>query len=89
MADIAKLRAFVEAAGVAVRAGLLTPSMDDEIYIRKYFELPEMNADVKAEWERSNGTRGPITIAKEEAQATADAASESGNNDSKGAQDGN
>lgn len=69
MADIAKLRAFVEAVGVAVRAGVLTPSVDDEVFVREYFGLPAMNADVIADWKKTEGARSPITIAAAEADA--------------------
>jgi len=65
MADIAKLRSFVEAIGVAVRAGVLTPSEDDEKYVREYFGLPVMNESVKADWKKTEGARSPITIAAE------------------------
>ena len=71
MADITKLTAFIEAVGVAVRAGVLTPSLDDEIYIRKYFGLPDVNADVIADWKKTEGARSPITIAAAEADKKA------------------
>ncbi len=71
MADIAKLRSFVEAIGVAVRAGVLTPSEDDEKYVREYFGLPVMNESVKADWKKTEGARSPITIAAAEADRKA------------------
>jgi hypothetical protein len=74
MADIVKLSAFVEAIGVAVRAGVLTPSLDDEVYIRKYFGLPDANSDVIADWKKTEGARSPITIAAAEAEKKADQA---------------
>jgi hypothetical protein len=73
MAEIAKLEAFVNAIGVAVRAGVLTPSIDDEVYVREYFGLPKMNADVVADWKKTEGARSPITIAAAEADSKAKA----------------
>jgi hypothetical protein len=75
MADIEKLRTFIESAATAVRAGLLTPSADDEKFVREYFGLPPMNADVVADWAKTEGARSPITIAAAEAdKRTAQAA---------------
>lgn len=68
MADITKLRAWADAYGVAVRAGVLTPSMVDEEYVRNLFGLPEMPEEVRALWFETK-TRAPITIQPEE-QAT-------------------
>ena len=65
MADITKLRAFLDAYGVAVRAGVLTPNLDDEIAVRKQMGLPEANDAVRSSWAKSDGSRAPITLAKE------------------------
>ncbi len=62
MADINKLRTFMETYGVAVRAGVLTPNIDDEIEIRRQFELPPVNDAVRAAWKSSNGVRYPVTV---------------------------
>jgi len=62
--DPAKVRQYVEAYGVAVRAGVLTPNRDDEEFVRKVFGLPAMNQEVIQEWNRSDGIRTPITLAK-------------------------
>lgn len=69
MADLAKLRQYCEALGIAVRAGVLTPSVDDEEYVRKFFDLPPMNAEVLADWKKTGGARSPITIAAEQEAA--------------------
>lgn len=66
MADVTKaqsLREFAETYGVAVRAGLITPNVDDERAARLMFGLPAPNESVIAEWARTNGVRAPITIA--------------------------
>ena len=56
------LRTFAEAYGVAVRAGLLTPNIEDEKAARKLFGLPDVSQPVISEWERTNGVRAPITL---------------------------
>ena len=59
-----KLKAFADAYGVAVRAGVLTPNLDDEKAIREMFGLPAPNADVIKSWADSDGVRFPITLAQ-------------------------
>jgi hypothetical protein len=66
MADVTKLKGYADAYGIAVRAGVLTPSLDDEVYFRNLFGLPEMNDAVRADWAKTDGARQPITLAKEE-----------------------
>lgn len=56
------LRLFSEAYGVAVRAGLSTPNIEDEKAARKLFGLPDVSESVVAEWNRTNGVRAPITL---------------------------
>lgn len=58
----ANLREFAESYGVAVRAGLITPNIDDENHARELFGLPPANESVVAEWKRTDGVRAPITI---------------------------
>jgi hypothetical protein len=67
MADIAKLTGYINAYGTAVRAGVLTPSLDDEIHIREVFGLPVVNESIRTEWARTNGVRQPITLAQDSA----------------------
>lgn len=62
MADVAKLRDLLEAYGVAVRAGVITPCLQDENEFRKRMGLPQAPAEVEANWERYNGIREPITL---------------------------
>jgi hypothetical protein len=69
MSNSEKMRVFAEAYGVMVRAGVMTPNIDDEIAIREIFGLPPVNDAVKADWKRTKGTRQPITIAAEDAAA--------------------
>jgi hypothetical protein len=52
--------------------------MDDEQYIRAQFGLPEMNADVEANWKSIGGVRAPITLAEDEQPKAAQAPAETG-----------
>ena len=64
--DVSKtdgLAKFAETYGIAVRAGLITPNLDDEIAAREMFGLPPVNDAVRAEWEKTKGVRSPITLA--------------------------
>lgn len=71
-----KLRAFAEAYGVAVRAGCITPNIEDEKKVRELFGLPEVSADVVAEWARTNGVRTPITLSQSDTASGAELADE-------------
>ena len=63
MAEIANLKALVDAYGVGVRAGVITPQTEDEREMRAKFGLPEMSDAVVADWAESGGVRHPITLA--------------------------
>jgi len=56
------VRAFCEAYGVAVRAGLITPCIDDENHARELFGLAKAPSEVELEWKRTSGVRAPITL---------------------------
>ena len=58
------LKAVVDAYGIAVRAGVLTPCVEDEAAFRKMMGLPDVPQSVRAEWERTKGVRAPITLAR-------------------------
>ena len=66
MADVNKLRIWIDSYGVAVRAGVVTPCSTDEAYIRKMFGLPEMPEEVIANWDK-DPIRQPITLVSDEA----------------------
>lgn len=53
---------LTEILGVAVRAGVVTPSLEVEAAMRAKLELPEMSADVVAAWTADGGVRRPITL---------------------------
>jgi lambda family phage portal protein len=52
----------VEAYGVAVRAGAITPNADDEAHWRKVTGLPAMPSAVSKAWDEQGGIKQPITI---------------------------
>lgn len=62
---LGSLKGQLEAYGVAVRAGALTPQMPDEEHFRGELGLPPMSDQTKEDWTRT-GTRKPITLAADE-----------------------
>jgi hypothetical protein len=66
MADITKLRSLVETYGIAVRAGAVTPCLEDEKYFREMMDLPEISSGIISDWEKTQNIRRPITLAKDE-----------------------
>lgn len=59
-ADI--LRVIIDAYGIGVRGGVITPCLSDENQFREMMGLKPAGAEVVAEWSRSNGVRLPITL---------------------------
>jgi len=60
--DSVNFKAEADAYGVAVRAGALTPTSDDEAHFRAKAGLPTMNKDVKRAWSDDKNVRRPITL---------------------------
>lgn len=56
------LKLLLDAYGVAVRAGVITPQREDEVEFRKLFNLPAMSPAVEADWNNTNGIRKPTTL---------------------------
>lgn len=54
---------LADAYGVLVRAGAITPQMDDEVLLRGLMELPAASDAVSTAWGADGGVRRPITIA--------------------------
>ena len=69
MAEIGNLKSFLDAYGVAVRAGAVTPQLQDEEYIRNLMDLPAMSDAVRAYWSEQDGVRKPLTIKTEDEEA--------------------
>jgi len=57
-----KLRIIIDAYGIAVRGGVITPNLDDENAFRKMMGLQPASKEVVAEWRRTKGVRSPITL---------------------------
>lgn len=51
-----------EAYGIAVRAGLITPCLQDENEFRKMLGLSEAPETVIAHWRKIGGVKQPITL---------------------------
>lgn len=47
--------------GIAVRAGVITPNVEDEKAVREQMSLPQVPPQVEQEWQ-DNPTRAPITL---------------------------
>ncbi len=62
MADVTKLAALLEAYGVGVRAGVITPCLEDEAEFRLRMGLPPPSPSVVAYWKTTDGVRKPITL---------------------------
>lgn len=65
MAEISDLKFLLDAYGVAVRAGVVTPQTADEEYMRRIMDLPAMSDGVRADWAKTDGVRHPLTIKRE------------------------
>jgi hypothetical protein len=66
-----RIRTLLDAYGIGVRGGVLTPCLADENWFRSLIGLEPAGEEVKAEWGRTNGVRLPITLQKGLADADA------------------
>ena len=57
----------MEAYGIGVRGGALTPQMKDEEHFRNALELPDAEEAVMDAWDEDGGARRPITLKSQEA----------------------
>ncbi len=62
--EAAIVKTLLDAYGIGVRGGVITPNIDDENAFRKLLGLAPANDSVVAEWGRSNGVRLPVTLQK-------------------------
>jgi lambda family phage portal protein len=56
-----------DAYGVAVRAGVITPTIEDEIFYRKKYNLPPLSKKAKEAW-AENPARQPVTLQSQQQQ---------------------
>jgi len=73
MADMTKLKDLLDAYGVGVRAGVITPCLEDENSFRKMFGLPPAPPTVVGAWEEQGGVRTPVTLQRSDQIEEADA----------------
>ena len=66
MADVTKLKTLLDAYGVAVRAGCVTPCFEDEEFFRKTIGLVAPTEQIKKYWEEQGGIKRPLTIKQSE-----------------------
>jgi hypothetical protein len=81
MADVEKLRELIEAYGIAVRCGLVTPCLEDENEFRARLGLPAAPARVVDDWNSTDGVRKPVTLQRR-LEATEPAADQKGDAES-------
>lgn len=60
--EIEETKMQMDAYGVGVRAGALTPNNEDEAAFRERLRLPAMNGNVNSAWTEDKGVRRPITL---------------------------
>ena len=70
--DMQATAELLNSVGVAVRAGVLTPTTGDEDAIRAKLGMPPMSADAREAWTEEGGVRRPITLAGTQLTAAAD-----------------
>jgi hypothetical protein len=56
------VRGLLDAYGIGVRAGVITPCSEDEQAFRAMLRLPDLPSSVVKEWKRTDGVRLPITL---------------------------
>lgn len=65
------MKSMIDAYGVGVRAGTITPTAEDEKLWRDLMDLPDMSSAVTNAWKEDGGFRRPITLKVEEPAAPA------------------
>jgi hypothetical protein len=80
------VRNLVDAMAIAMRAGLLTPSLQDEQDLRAIFGLRPAPQEVVDDWKNTDGVRKPNTLRRsvdelEEIEKVTDAPPEETNDD--------
>ena len=62
----ASAKEVLDAYGVAVRSGSITPQQTDEKHIRELLNLPTTEQPVEDAWKQDGGVRRPITLVSQE-----------------------
>lgn len=62
IAGIEEVKATADAFGVAVRAGAITPTAEDEDHFRNKLQIPSKPAAIATAWAEDGGFRRPITL---------------------------
>lgn len=75
-ANAEMVKTELDATGVGVRAGVITPSQADEGYFRQKLGLPAASPAVSGAWSEDGGVRRPITLAVKAEPAPATSSSE-------------
>ena len=57
----------IEAYGIGVRGGTITPQQKDEEYFRNILDLPQAEQPVEDAWTDDGGARRPITLKSQDA----------------------
>lgn len=52
----------MNAYGIAVRSGLITPQIEDEEALRRALDLPDLSAATRALWTAQGSVRQPVTL---------------------------
>ncbi|OHE63859.1 MAG: phage portal protein [Treponema sp. GWC1_61_84] len=60
---IEDMRAYIDAYGIGVRAGVITPQPEDEKHFREKGKLPVVTEAVTQAWKKDGGVRRPVTLA--------------------------
>lgn len=68
---VAAVRGLIDAYGIGVRAGVITPVLEDETMMRAMAGLPGVNTQITDAWTKDGGVRKPITL-KGETEVQAD-----------------
>ncbi len=56
------LKEIVDAYGAGVRSGAITPTPEDEKFLRELAELPDMTQAAEDAWKKDGGVRRPVTL---------------------------
>ncbi|MBM3836202.1 MAG: phage portal protein [Verrucomicrobia bacterium] len=81
MLRLEETKATADAYGVGVRAGAITPNIDDENFIRSKLGLPSITEPVRTAWTEDEGYRRPITLLPPGVQPSAPQKTNSEDND--------